>query len=140
MGRKWDVCIVGAGLTGLSTAADLAKRGARVVLIEARTPGAGASGFHGGQVHPGTARYQHQLERILGPLHARALWDLAEVGRQRLARIGSALGSPRIRWGGCALATSHRDLDELCAHFEIASRCQRRLKSDPLSGWVPVES
>ena len=43
-----DVCIVGAGYTGLSSALHLAKRGYKVVILEAETVGFGASGRNGG--------------------------------------------------------------------------------------------
>src|SRR5262249_38229246 len=48
-----DVCIVGGGYAGLSTALHLAERGIRAVVLEAREPGWGASGRNGGQVIPG---------------------------------------------------------------------------------------
>jgi glycine/D-amino acid oxidase-like deaminating enzyme len=50
-----DVVVVGAGLTGLSTAVHLARRGARVALLEAHTVGWGASGRNGGMATPGLA-------------------------------------------------------------------------------------
>jgi len=45
-----DVCVVGAGYTGLSTALFLAEAGFRVVVLEAATVGWGASGRNGGQI------------------------------------------------------------------------------------------
>jgi len=51
--READVCVVGGGFAGLSTALHLAKAGADVTLLEAREPGWGASGRNGGQVIPG---------------------------------------------------------------------------------------
>ncbi|MEO0357227.1 MAG: FAD-binding oxidoreductase [Pseudomonadota bacterium] len=48
-----DVCVVGAGFTGLSAALHLALSGQRVVVVDAQTPGWGASGRNGGQVNPG---------------------------------------------------------------------------------------
>jgi glycine/D-amino acid oxidase-like deaminating enzyme len=45
-----DVCVVGAGFTGTSTALSLAERGYSVALVEANRVGWGASGRNGGQV------------------------------------------------------------------------------------------
>lgn len=47
-----DVAIVGGGFTGLSAALHLAKQGKRVVLLEAKAVGWGASGRNNGQVIP----------------------------------------------------------------------------------------
>lgn len=47
-----DVAIVGAGLTGLSAALELARRGVSVVVLEAAEAGWGASGRNNGQVIP----------------------------------------------------------------------------------------
>jgi glycine/D-amino acid oxidase-like deaminating enzyme/nitrite reductase/ring-hydroxylating ferredoxin subunit len=43
-GREYDTAVVGAGITGITTALLLARSGQRVVLLEARTPGAVATG------------------------------------------------------------------------------------------------
>ena len=50
-----DVAVIGAGLTGLSTALHLARQGADVVLMDAHTVGWGASGRNGGMATTGLA-------------------------------------------------------------------------------------
>ena len=45
-----DVCVVGAGFTGVATALTLAERGFSVALVEANRVGWGASGRNGGQL------------------------------------------------------------------------------------------
>lgn len=71
-----DVCVVGAGFTGLSTAYHLAQRGYDVVVLEAQRVGFGASGRNGGQVGTGQRRDQEDLEAMVGDTRARALWDI----------------------------------------------------------------
>jgi len=73
-----DVCVIGGGYTGLSSALHLAKRGYKVVLIEARKVGWGASGRNGGQLGSGQRKTQAELEKMLGKQDAHALWDLAQ--------------------------------------------------------------
>ena len=75
--RDADVCIIGAGYTGLSCALHLAKAGLKVVVLEAQYAGFGASGRNGGQVIPGQRVDQIELERRYGDARARALWHLA---------------------------------------------------------------
>jgi gamma-glutamylputrescine oxidase len=76
-----DVCVVGAGYTGLSAALHLAERGFSVVLLEAKRVGWGASGRNGGQLGSGQRRDQWFLEMRLGKEQARRLWDLAEEAK-----------------------------------------------------------
>lgn len=72
-----DVCVIGGGYTGLSTALHLAEKGYDVVLLEASRVGFGASGRNGGQVGSGQRVDQHRLEQMVGPAHAHKLWKLA---------------------------------------------------------------
>ena len=73
-----DVCIIGAGYTGLSAALHLAERGFDVVLLEAHRVGFGASGRNGGQLGSGQRMDQEGLEKLVGHEDAAKLWDLAE--------------------------------------------------------------
>jgi glycine/D-amino acid oxidase-like deaminating enzyme len=58
-----DVCVIGAGYAGLSTALHLAERGVKTVVLEAREPGWGGSGRNGGQVIPGLKYDPDELVR-----------------------------------------------------------------------------
>ena len=71
-----DVCIIGGGYTGLSTAIHLRKRGYSVILLEANKLGWGASGRNGGHVGTGQRADQETLESMVGLEHAKALWQL----------------------------------------------------------------
>ena len=62
-----DVVVIGAGFTGLSAALHLAEAGKRVIVLEAETPGWGASGRNGGQVNPGLKADPGETEADFGP-------------------------------------------------------------------------
>jgi gamma-glutamylputrescine oxidase len=85
-----DVCVVGGGIAGCSTALALAERGYRVVLLEAQRIGWGASGRSGGQAIVGTAIEQADLEALVGTEDARRVWDVSLAGlallKQRIER------------------------------------------------------
>ena len=76
-----DVCVIGAGYTGLSTAWHLAQKGLDVVVLDAHRAGFGASGRNGGQVGSGYNASQPSLARKLGKDQAAALWALAEEAK-----------------------------------------------------------
>ncbi|MEM7438008.1 MAG: FAD-binding oxidoreductase [Pseudomonadota bacterium] len=73
-----DVCVIGAGFTGLSAALHLAQAGYDVAVIEAHRVGWGASGRNGGQVGSGQRADQRTLESMVGKSDARLLWDISE--------------------------------------------------------------
>ena len=70
-----DVCVVGGGIAGCSTALHLAERGYRVVLLEADRLGSGASGRSGAQAITGVACGQDKLESLIGLDAAKDIWD-----------------------------------------------------------------
>jgi len=80
-GFSCDVCVIGGGYSGLSSALHLAERGYDVVLLEANRIGWGASGRNGGQVGSGQRLEQDRLEEMLGREEAHRLWDLAEESK-----------------------------------------------------------
>lgn len=77
-----DVCIIGGGYTGLTSALYLAERGYKVVVLEAARVGWGASGRNGGHVGVGPRAGQKTLEKTIGKERARALWNLTLEGTQ----------------------------------------------------------
>ncbi len=72
-----DIAVVGGGIAGCSTALHLAQRGYRVVLLEGRSVGYGASGRSGGQAIFGLAASQQTLIEQVGRGDARRLFDLS---------------------------------------------------------------
>ncbi len=111
-----DVCILGAGYTGLSAALELAEAGYRVIVLEAERIGWGASGRNGGQAIVGFGCEQDTLESLVGADDARKLFDLSREGMMLMhARIGKH-----------AIACDWRDGH---AHVPIKPRQERLLRA-----------
>ncbi len=90
-GSIWaDVCVVGAGYSGISTALNLAERGYSVVVLEAARIGWGASGRNGGLMCSGYAPSMRKIAGWVGAEDAQRLWDMAEeaktIIRERVRR------------------------------------------------------
>jgi gamma-glutamylputrescine oxidase len=75
-----DVCIIGGGLAGLTTAREVARSGWSVALLEAGRIAAGASGRNTGFVLPGFAASEESLVKRVGFTQAADLWALAQAG------------------------------------------------------------
>ena len=65
-GVSADICVIGAGFTGVATALTLAERGYSVALVEANRVGWGASGRNGGQLINGINGHA-KIEKKCGP-------------------------------------------------------------------------
>jgi gamma-glutamylputrescine oxidase len=80
--KRHDVVVVGAGLTGLSTALELAEKGMDVAVVEAKSIGWGASGRNGGQVVTGFNKSLQEIRKYVGAADAEQLWRMAEEGKR----------------------------------------------------------
>ena len=114
-----DVCIIGAGFTGISAALELAEKGMSVVVLEAERIGFGASGRNGGQIVNGYSRDFDTIERRFGPEIARKLALMSREGgeiiRSRVARHGIDCD---LRDGGFFAAFTTKQLRE----FEVIKK------------------
>lgn len=87
-----DVCVVGGGFAGLSSAIELADKGYKVAVLEANHIGFGASGRNGGQLIAGLACEIDVIESALGLDAARKVWGMSlealDLVRARVKRFG----------------------------------------------------
>ncbi len=116
--RDCDVCVVGAGLAGLTVALEAARLGAEVVVLEAGRIGAHASGHHFGSVMPGFGVAVGDLIARVGFDGARRLWALSREGMDyvRTTAEGAGIAAP----ADGALEVSQVDLgDELIGRLQI---------------------
>ncbi|SNR95246.1 MULTISPECIES: FAD-binding oxidoreductase [unclassified Azospirillum] len=112
-----DVCIVGAGYTGLVTAIELAQRGLSVVVLEAARVGWGASGRNGGQIVTGYNKSIAEIEQLVGKADARLLWDMSEEAKQILAGLVEQHQIDcDLKWGYLLAALKPRHVTALAAH------------------------
>lgn len=119
-----DVCVIGAGFTGISTALYLAERGYDVHVVEANKVGWGASGRNGGQIISGIAgekyiakHHGRDVEEVFGELR----WAGHEIIRERVQTYGIECD---LKFGYLDVAIKERHLRDIEADHE------RFLKAD----------
>ena len=75
-----DVCIIGAGYTGLSSAIHLLEAGFKVTVLEAARVGFGASGRNGGQIVNSFSRDIDTIEKTVGVEKGKLFGEMAFEG------------------------------------------------------------
>ncbi len=106
-----DVCVVGAGLAGLTVALETARMGASVAVLESRHVGWNASAHHLGTVMPGYGVAIDDLIARLGVDHTRELWKLSQQGADHVRATANELAGAALESTG-ALEVSNVDLGE----------------------------
>jgi len=118
-----DVCIIGAGYTGLSTALFLLENGFRVTVLEAAKVGFGASGRNGGQIVNSYSRDIDVIEKQVGARQAQLLGEMAFEGgriiRERVAKYGIQCD---LKDGGVFAAITGKQLGHLEAQKKLWER------------------
>lgn len=118
-----DVCVVGAGYTGLSSALHLLEQGFSVVVVEAAKVGFGASGRNGGQIVNSYSRDIDVIERTVGARQAALLGAMAFEGgriiRDRVARYNIACD---LKDGGVFAAITRKQMGHLEAQKRLWER------------------
>jgi gamma-glutamylputrescine oxidase len=130
-----DVCIVGAGYTGLSSGIALAEAGYKVVVVEQARVGWGASGRNGGQIVHSFSRDIDVIESSYGrkvaePLGA-MLFEGARVLRERVSKYNISCD---LKDGGIYAAETPRKVDQLREHKALWEKWGHRdlsLVEDP---------
>ena len=140
-----DVCVVGGGIAGCSTALHLAERGYKVVLLEGHRVGWGASGRSGAQALFGVAAGHAKLARLVGETDARRVWDITVEG---LALMRGLIAKYRIDcdWvdGHMQVATKARHDTEIREELELLQskldyRSARYMPRDEVRSIIPSE-
>ncbi len=119
-----DVCVVGGGFTGLSTALNLAENGYDVVLLEAARIGWGASGRNGGQIGGGFSTSMSNIRRWVGREDAKRLFDFCEEAKAIIAERAEKHGID------CELTWSHLQAANKPSHLDELKRAQNDLEQE----------
>jgi gamma-glutamylputrescine oxidase len=130
-----DVCVIGGGLAGLTTAREIARRGWSVVVLEAQRLAWNASGRNDGFVLPGFAESMDRIVARVGLDHAKALWALSEMG---LNYVSKTIGEARMP--GVAPIAGWLKVSKIDNGDEVLSQVQlygQELGAD-IEGW-PTE-
>ena len=91
-----DVCVIGAGLAGLTVAREVARRGWSVAMLEANRVALAASGRNTGFVLPGFGESADDIVERIGLDHAKELWALSERGVNYVRRAIEEIGMPGV--------------------------------------------
>src|SRR3954469_8104551 len=105
-----DICVVGAGLAGLTLAREAARLGAGVAVLEGRHIGWNASGHQLGTVMPGYSLSVDDLIARSGLEHARELWALSKEGAEYVRATAPEELIPGIALSEGALEVSNVDV------------------------------
>src|SRR5712664_591957 len=128
-----DICVVGAGLAGLTVALETARLGASVAVLEGRHIGWNASGHQLGTVMPGYALPIGELIARVGFEDTRELWSLSKQGAELVRANASEDLIPGIAISEGALEVSNVDVgDQLISRLQSE---ERRVGKECRSRW-----
>ncbi len=114
-----DICIVGAGLAGLTVGLEAARLGASVAVLEGRRVGWNASGHQLGTVMPGYGLPIGELIARIGLEDARELWSLSKQGAEYVRSLATEQSIPGIALSEGALEVSNVDVgDQLISRLQ----------------------
>ncbi len=117
-----DICVVGAGLAGLTVALEAARLGANVAVLEGRHVGWNASGHQLGTVMPGFGLPIGEMIERVGLENTRELWSLSKAGAEFVRSLATEELMPGIDLSEGALEVSNVDAgDELISRLQMLS-------------------
>jgi glycine/D-amino acid oxidase-like deaminating enzyme len=115
-----DICVVGAGLAGLTVALEAARLGASVAVLEGRHIGWNASGHQLGTVMPGYSLPIADLIARIGFENTRELWSLSKQGADYVRANATEELIPGIALSEGALEVSNVDVgDQLISRLQM---------------------
>lgn len=144
--EKTDICIIGGGLTGISSALNLAETGQAVTLVEGMRIGSGASGRNGGQIVQGYSCDIETMIKTVGQEKSALFWSMA---REAIEEIDRRINLHKI---SCARQSGYVFAATNNSQFKLLKRINQKLKNtfnyeatsvldqNTIKKWVKTES
>lgn len=128
--RDIDVCVIGAGLAGLTVAYELAQGGLSVAVLEARRIGWSASGHQLGTVRPGYGVPLSELIDRIGLQHTKDLWALSTYGADYARAVADLIPDVAVSEGALEVSMTEGG-DDLIERLQLLGN----EFGTPVEGW-----
>lgn len=120
--KKADVCVIGAGFTGVAASLSLAERGYDVSLIEANRVGWGASGRNGGQIIGGFSGEEEMFKKY-GEEFESVIWNMRWEGNDIIKkRVKKYSINCDLKWGYLDVALKNRHIKDFYQEKELMEK------------------
>jgi glycine/D-amino acid oxidase-like deaminating enzyme len=119
-----DVAVIGAGFTGLSAARTLAKRGAKVAVLESETIGWGASSRNGGMVLTGMKLGVNQLISMYGRELTQRMYAASLASMDCVEQVvrEEGIDCDLVNCGHLEVACKQKHFDDYARQAELIAR------------------
>ncbi len=119
-----DIAVIGAGFTGLSAARTLARRGAKVAVLEGETIGWGASSRNGGMVLSGLKLGVNQLIAMYGRERTQRMYAASVASMDCVEQLvqEESIECDFYRCGHLEVACKQKHFDDYARQVEVIAR------------------
>jgi glycine/D-amino acid oxidase-like deaminating enzyme len=119
-----DIAVIGAGFTGLSAARTLARRGAKVAVLESETVGWGASSRNGGMVLTGMKLGVNKLISMYGRERTQRMYAASLASMDCVEQIvrEERIDCDFFRCGHLEVACKQKHFDDYARQAEVIAR------------------
>lgn len=140
--RKADVCVVGAGIAGLSIAYTLLREGKSVIVLDANKLGRGETGVTSAHLSNGLDDRYYAIEKVHGEAGARLAADSHTDAINRIEQIAANenIACEFKRVDGYLFSANKHNLRELETEFEAVRRAGIPITWEEKAPWASYDT